>query len=83
MRLYTTIIIIQILRTGVDMLRILHCVVGMNYGGYETFLMNVYRNIDRTKVQFDFLTSMPGVFDEEIKKMGGTIYRIPFITKVS
>ncbi|MBR5521035.1 MAG: glycosyltransferase family 1 protein [Oscillospiraceae bacterium] len=64
------------------MIRVLHCVVGMNYGGYETFLMNVYRNIDRTKVQFDFLTSLPGVFDEEIKKMGGIVYRIPFITKV-
>lgn len=64
------------------MTRVLHCVVGMNYGGYETFIMNVYRNIDRTKVQFDFLTSMPGVFDEEIKNLGGRIYRIPFITKV-
>ncbi len=64
------------------MIRILHCVVGMNYGGYETFIMNVYRNIDRTQVQFDFLTSLPGVFDEEIKEMGGIVYRIPFITKV-
>ena len=64
------------------MVRVLHCVVGMNYGGYETFIMNVYRNIDRTKVQFDFLTSLPGVFDEEIKELGGRIYRIPFITKV-
>lgn len=64
------------------MIRILHCVVGMNYGGYETFIMNVYRNIDRTKVQFDFLTSLPGVFDEEIEKMGGIVYRVPFITKV-
>jgi len=64
------------------MIRILHCVVGMNYGGYETFIMNVYRNIDRTKVQFDFLTSLPGVFDEEIKEKGGIIYRVPFITKV-
>lgn len=64
------------------MIRILHCVVGMNYGGYETFIMNVYRNIDRTQVQFDFLTSLPGVFDEEIKQMGGIVYRVPFITKV-
>ena len=64
------------------MIGVLHCVVGMNYGGYETFIMNVYRNIDRTKVQFDFLTSLPGVFDEEIKNLGGKIYRIPFITKV-
>ena len=64
------------------MVRVLHCVVNMIYGGYETFIMNVYRNIDRTKVQFDFLTSMPGVYDREIEKLGGKIYRIPFITKV-
>ncbi len=64
------------------MIRVLHCVVGMNYGGYEAFIMNVYRNIDRKKVQFDFLTSLEGVYDNEIINLGGTIYRIPFITKV-
>ena len=62
--------------------RVLHCVVGMNYGGYETLIMNIYRNIDTSKVQFDFLTSVEGVFDEEIKSLGGKIYRVPFITKV-
>ncbi len=64
------------------MIRVLHCVVGMNYGGYETFIMNVYRNIDKNKVQFDFLTSIDGVFDCEINDLGGRIYKIPFITKV-
>ncbi len=63
------------------MIRILHCVAGMNYGGYEAFIMNVYRNIDRTKVQFDFLSSFPGAYDEEIKALGGRIYYIPFITQ--
>ncbi len=64
------------------MIRVLHCVVGMNYGGYETFIMNVYRNIDRSHVQFDFLTSLEGVYDNEIRSLGGRIFRIPFITKV-
>ena len=49
-------------------LRILHCVVNMNRGGAETLIMNIYRNIDRSKVQFDFLTSAEGVFDNEIKQ---------------
>lgn len=62
-------------------IRILHCVVNMNRGGVETLLMNLYRNIDREKIQFDFLTSNEGVFDEEIKSMGGKIYRIPYLTK--
>lgn len=61
-------------------IRVLHAVVNMNRGGAETLLMNLYRNVDRSKVQFDFLTSRPGVFDEEITEMGGTIHRIPHIT---
>lgn len=63
------------------MIRVLHCVAGMNYGGYEAFIMNVYRNIDREKVQFDFLSSFKGVYDDEIREMGGKIYYIPFITQ--
>lgn len=43
--------------------------------------MNIYRNIDRNKVQFDFLTHGIGedYFEEEIKQLGGNIYRVPFI----
>ncbi|MDQ0270925.1 glycosyltransferase family 1 protein [Cytobacillus purgationiresistens] len=63
-------------------LRILHVVVNMNRGGAETLIMNLYRHIDRSKVQFDFLTCKPGVFDEEIKVMGGIIHRIPYVSDV-
>ncbi|WP_404405997.1 glycosyltransferase family 1 protein [Jeotgalibacillus malaysiensis] len=62
-------------------LRVLHAVVNMNRGGAETMIMNLYRNIDRTKIQFDFLTSKEGVFDEEIRQMGGRIHRIPYVTE--
>lgn len=62
--------------------RILHVVVNMNRGGAETLIMNLYRNIDRAKVQFDFLTCKEGVFDAEIRKMGGTIHRIPYVSDV-
>lgn len=65
-----------------DPLRVLHVVVNMNRGGAETLLMNLYRNIDRGKIQFDFLTSKPGVFDQEILEMGGRIHRIPYISEV-
>ena len=42
-------------------IRILHIVTYMGRGGLETMLMNYYRSIDRTKVQFDFLThGFPG-----------------------
>ncbi|MBO1579730.1 glycosyltransferase family 1 protein [Bacillus sp. XF8] len=63
-------------------LRILHVVVNMNRGGAETLIMNLYRNIDRNKVQFDFLTCKEGVFDKEILELGGTVHRIPYITDV-
>ncbi|WP_064091693.1 glycosyltransferase family 1 protein [Rossellomorea aquimaris] len=63
-------------------LRVLHVVVNMNRGGAETLIMNLYRNIDRTKVQFDFLTCKEGVFDSEILEMGGKIHLIPYVTEV-
>ena len=63
-------------------LRVLHVVVNMNRGGAETLIMNLYRNIDRTKVQFDFLTCKEGVFDQEINEMGGMVHRIPYVTDV-
>lgn len=65
-----------------DPLRILHVVVNMNRGGAETLIMNLYRNINKEKVQFDFLTCRRGVFDAEIIKMGGRVYQIPYITEV-
>ncbi len=35
-------------------MRVLHIFSGMNRGGAETMMMNLYRKMDRTKVQFDF-----------------------------
>ncbi|PGO33399.1 glycosyl transferase family 1 [Bacillus cereus] len=63
-------------------LRVLHVVVNMNRGGAETLIMNLYRNIDRSKVQFDFLTCKEGVFDDEVVKLGGKVHRIPYVTDV-
>ncbi len=63
-------------------IRVLQCVAGMNRGGYENLIMNVYRNIDRREVQFDFLSSLDGSFDDEILALGGKIHKVPFITKV-
>jgi glycosyltransferase EpsF len=35
--------------------RILHIVSAMDRGGAETLIMNVYRNVDKSQVQFDFI----------------------------
>lgn len=47
--------------------------------GAETFLMKIYRNIDKEKYQMDFLVSIKekGFYDDEIKQLGGQIYYIP------
>ena len=61
------------------MIRILHSVSNMDRAGIETMLMNYYRHIDRSKIQFDFLCNKkkPGAYDAEIKEMGGNIYHTP------
>ncbi|MBQ8877336.1 MAG: glycosyltransferase family 1 protein [Lachnospiraceae bacterium] len=60
-------------------IRILHVFGGMNLGGAESRIMDLYRHIDRGRVQFDFLvhTAQEGYFDKEIKELGGRIYRVP------
>ena len=47
-------------------------------GGVEAFLMNVYRHIDRNKIQFDFLVHYKERFfyDDEVEKLGGKVYRL-------
>ena len=59
-------------------IRVLQVIGSMNRGGAENMIMNLYRGIDKTKVQFDFLvhTTKEGLFDEEIRKLGGRIFSI-------
>ncbi|MBT2679828.1 glycosyltransferase family 1 protein [Bacillus sp. ISL-35] len=51
----------------------------MDRGGAETLLMNVYRNLDRSKLQFDFIVHRAdqGDYDNEIRQLGGKIYNVP------
>lgn len=60
-------------------IRVLNLFTIMNRGGAETMVMNYYRNIDRSKVQFDFLVHRNeiGAYESEIKELGGRIYRMP------
>ena len=60
-------------------IRVLHVVSSMNLGGIQSLLMNLYRHIDREKVQFDFVVHVPNrcVFTPEIELLGGKIYNAP------
>lgn len=63
-------------------IRILQVFGRMDRGGAESMIMNIYRNIDRSKVQFDFVvhTDDKCHFDEEIYRLGGEIYHVPKYT---
>ena len=60
-------------------IRVLHVLGATNLGGAESRIMDLYRHIDREKIQFDFLihTKKEGFFDQEIKQLGGKIYHLP------
>ena len=60
--------------------RVLHVVTLMHRGGgLEAMLMNYYRHMDRSKIQFDFLVHRAerGAFHDEIETMGGKIFQMP------
>lgn len=64
-------------------IRILHIVGAMYPGGMENFIMNLYRNIDRTRFQFDFVVHQQkdNDYTEEIEKLGGRVYLLPRLTR--
>ena len=62
---------------------VLHYVAAMDRAGEETFIMNVFRNIDKDKVMFGFLCSSNkiGDYDREIENLGGKIMHINLVRK--
>jgi glycosyltransferase involved in cell wall biosynthesis len=72
-------------------IRVLHVLGGVGPGGAESRIMDLYRQMDREKIQFDFLVHSsrirkagddpslrkPEFFDEEIRQLGGKIYVLP------
>lgn len=59
-------------------------IVGMHpdIGGVETFIMNYFRHIDRTKIMFDFINWYDHIcFEEEIIQLGGKIFNIVDVKK--
>ena len=63
--------------------RLLCILSSMNAGGAETFLMKIYRTIDREKYQFDFCINSKDkcFYEDEIIELGGRIFRIPSKTE--
>ena len=64
--------------------RVLHVLGGLSLGGAESRIMDLYRCMDREKVQFDFLVHqngagerIPEFYDKEVRELGGNIYVLP------
>ena len=62
--------------------RVLHVFGMLGLGGAETRTMDLYRNIDRNRVQFDFLvhTDRPCHYDDAARELGAELYRLPRFT---
>lgn len=72
-------------------IRVLHVLGGLGLGGAESRIMDLYRQMDREEVQFDFLVHSKALknakadmsakekqyYDEEVLAMGGHIYALP------
>lgn len=58
-------------------LRIAQIVGNTTLGGVAQCVLNYYRHIDRSKVQFDFFSYGPSYLDDEIIKLGGRVYYLP------
>lgn len=61
------------------MIKVLQLGITDNLGGIETFMINYYRNIDKSKVLFDFVNIYPNdlCFQNEIEQNGGKVYKLP------
>ena len=59
--------------------RVLQVLGGTGLGGAESRVMDSYRHLDRSQIQFDFCvhSQEEGFFDREIESLGGHIYRVP------
>ncbi len=61
-------------------IRVLHMIAILEMGGSQSMVMNIYRSIDREKVQFDFIVDHPDrdiELRKEIESFGGKIYSMP------
>lgn len=65
-------------QTNTQPVRILHVLQRMEAAGVQTLLMNLYRNIDRSVLQFDFLVHYKEDqnYDEEIRSLGGRLFKL-------
>lgn len=62
-----------------DKIKVLMVLGNVGRGGSQAYTMNVFRNIDRTRFQVDFVASYleENDYSDEIKNLGGKLYLLP------
>ena len=57
-------------------IKVIHLIGNAELGGVANCVMNYYRNIDREKFEFDFITYGASSVDEEIRELGGRVFYV-------
>ncbi len=67
------------MKQGYKPITVLHVVGRMDRGGAESRIMDLYRNLDRSRIRFDFVqhTTDRCAFANEVEELGGRIYSVP------
>ena len=61
-----------------DRIHVLQVISSLRCGGAETFLMNLFRRMDRNRFRFSFLLNQDGgTYLDEVRKEGADVYLIP------
>lgn len=60
-------------------IRVLHMIGSLNMGGSQAMVINLYKAIDRSKVQFDFIIDREDAVElaDIVRKLGAKIYTMP------
>lgn len=66
----------------VEPIRVVHVIGRLDAGGAESRIMDIYRSLDRSQVQFDFVqhTEDRCHFADEVEALGGRIFSVPQFT---
>ena len=59
-------------------MKVLQVFSSLNMGGAESRMMDVYRHLDTSKIQFDFVTlsDEKQFYEDEIESLGGSIHKL-------
>ena len=66
------------------MIRVAQIIGKTAIGGVESIIMNLYKNINRNEVQFDFFVENESMIINKdlVESMGGKVFIIPKYTKI-